>query len=343
MIALVLFQATTFIVLVTLFGMTGANAPTLVVNYDSGPLSQKFINILENDHHAFALTFISNETAGENLVAEGEYVCMIVIPANFTQNIQEGETANVTVYVDNINTDMTSDIQRSLPAAAQTFGEQLRFEGVNASVSETDIYPYDTSFVDYMIASALVLDSLIIAGTLGALAVADEFESKTAKLLAVAPVHPLIPLMGRVMTSALVSAGAVGLTVLFALLGYGITPMDPLGMALTLLLCLAVFSCLGAALGAAIKRTLPVAVLVLSLALPLYLYSGSYEPMRFDGNNIWLAAHFSPEYYAVGLMEHAVFGLEVTPEPLWLLVLVLAGFAIGSLALAGICSVRRLR
>ena len=61
---------------------------------------------------------------------------------------------------------------------------------------ETDSYAHDTSFINYMIASALVLDALIIAGTLSAFSVAEEFESKTAKLLAISPVPPLIPLDG---------------------------------------------------------------------------------------------------------------------------------------------------
>jgi hypothetical protein len=82
------------------------------------------------------------------------------------------------------------------------------------------------------------------------------------------------------------------------------------------LFCIVIFSCVGAALGAVMKKTLPVALFVLGLAIPLFLFSGSYEPQRFDGNLIWGASHFSPEYYAVGLMEHAVFNLKVTPEPL---------------------------
>jgi ABC-type transport system involved in multi-copper enzyme maturation permease subunit len=277
---------------------------------------------------------MNNETAAKELVEQGVIVAMIVIPQGFSQSISEGKTVPVTVFIDNINTDMTDDIQRAMPAAVMSFGDALKFEGVNVSVAETDLYSHDTSFIDYMIASALVLDALIIAGTLSALSVAEEFESKTARLLAISPVHPLIPMMGRVVVTALVSAGALAITVIVALVSYGISPVQPLEMVLTLLFCVAIFSCLGAALGAIMKRTLPVALFVLGSALPLFLFSGSYEPQRFDGNLIWVAAHFSPEYYAVGLMENAVFNLKVTPEPLGLLALALVGWGIGALALA---------
>ncbi len=334
LIAIVVVQSVTFLILVTLFGMTGAYAPTALVNYDNGPLAQQFIHSLENDHHSFALIFMNNETAAKELVEQGVIVAMIVIPQGFSQSISEEKTVPVTVFIDNINTDMTDDIQRAMPAAVMSFGDALKFEGVNVSVAETDLYSHDTSFIDYMIASALVLDALIIAGTLSALSVAEEFESKTARLLAISPIHPLIPMMGRVVVTALVSAGALAITVIVALVSYGISPVQPLEMVLTLLFCVAIFSCLGAALGAVMKRTLPVALFVLGSALPLFLFSGSYEPQRFDGNLIWVAAHFSPEYYAVGLMENAVFNLKVTPEPLGLLALALVGWGIGALALA---------
>jgi len=185
-----------------------------------------------------------------------------------------------------------------------------------------------------MIASALVLDALVISGTLSALSVAEEFELKTARIIAISPVSPLVPLIGRVITTAIVSAGALGITVFLALVGYGISPIYPAQTILIFLFCIAVFSCVGAALGAVMKKTLPVAVFVLGIALPLFLFSGSYEPQRFDGNLIWGASHFSPEYYAVGLIEQSVFGLRVTPEPLWVLSVALIGWGLGALALA---------
>jgi hypothetical protein len=127
---------------------------------------------------------MNNETAAREMVAKGDLVAMIVIPQGFSEGINEGKTMPITVFIDNINTDLTDDIQRAVPSAIMSFGDALKFEGVNASVVETDTYAHDTSFINYMIASALVLDALIIAGTLSALSVAEEFESKSAKLLA---------------------------------------------------------------------------------------------------------------------------------------------------------------
>jgi uncharacterized protein YjbI with pentapeptide repeats len=111
------------------------------------------------------------------------------------------------------------------------------------------------------------------------------------------------------------------------ILGYHIIPAHPLEMVGVILLSIAIFSCIGAALGVAIKRTLPVASLVFGLSLPLYICSNSLEPQRFDGYPIWLIAHISPVYYSVGILEQAFHDLQVTPESVPTNFLFLLGWA----------------
>ena len=158
--------------------------------------------------------------------------------------------------------------------------------------------------------------------------VAREFESGTATLLWLSPIPFLIPLLGRVLATMVISTLAIGMATGVVVFGYGVTPRYPLQLASVLLVCIVIFSCLGVALGAMIRRTLPVTSLIFGLALPLYLISGSYEPERFDGNLIWGIAHLSPMYYAVGIAEHAVHGFQVTPESVTVNYLILFGWAL---------------
>jgi hypothetical protein len=69
------------------------------------------------------------------------------------------------------------------------------------------------------------------------------------------------------------------------------------------------------------------------LAMPLYVDSGALEPTRFDGETIWLIAHLSPVYFAVGVLEWAFHGLRVTPEPIYVDLLVLVAIALLSMYL----------
>ncbi|QBD77387.1 hypothetical protein EPA93_15850 [Ktedonosporobacter rubrisoli] len=334
-VALTIIQAITFLFLASLFGMTGSFAPTAIVTEDKGKLANDFITTLNAAHHSFDLHIMDTQAA-QSALHRGDLVAIITIPQRFSEAIARGEDTTIHVDVDNVNTDMTDDIQRALPSAIVAFGHKLQLPHLHVQVAEHDLIDHDTGFIPYLVVSGLALDAFVIACILSAMAVAREFEAGTMKLLAVAPVHPLFSLLGRVLATDLVAAVAMVFPVAVTIVGYRIVPLHPFEMLGVILLCIIIFSCVGVALGAILKRTLPVASLVFGLSLPLYLCSGSYEPQRFDGNLIWALAHLSPVYYAVGILQQAFHGLQVTPEAISSDFIALLTWAVCMLLLAGI-------
>jgi ABC-2 type transport system permease protein len=333
LVVLTLVQAVTFLLMVSVFGLTGSRAPTALVDRDGGVYAKRFAADLAAAHHSFALRPMDAVSA-QNAVMRGDVVAMIVIPPGFSRAIAAGDAAHVDLSIDNVNADLTNDVQRAVPTAILAFSRENHLPGLHIRPAETDLIAHDTGFIPYLVVSALALDAFVVAGILGATAVAREFESRTIAGLAVSPVSPLLPLAGRALATSVVSAGAMALTAAVVVLGYGVHPVHPLEMAGALLLCVLIFSCVGVAVGGLMKRTLPVASLLFGLALPLYIDSGSLEPERFDGNVIWGIAHSSPVYSAVGLLQNAAHGLRVTPEPMAVDAAALAGWALLALALA---------
>ncbi len=334
-VALTVIQAVTFLFLVSLFGLTGSRAPTAVIIEDRGSYAKDFIAQLAAAHNSFDLRTMDQASARAAL-ARGDLVAIITLPSDFSYALTHGNNTTISVSVDNVNTDMTDDIQRALPSAIVAFGKQLHLPGIRVQLAEHDLVDHDTGFIPYLVVSGLVLDAFVIASILSAMAVAREFESGTIKLLAIAPVHPLFSLLGRVLATTLVATVAMILPVLVVIIGYKVLPIHPLEMIGALLLCIVIFSCIGVVPGAILRRTLPVASLISGLCLPLYLCSNSLEPQRFDGNLIWILAHVSPVYYAVGILEQAFHGLQVTPESTTTNFVVLAGWAVDMLLLAGV-------
>ncbi|HYA99109.1 MAG TPA: ABC transporter permease [Ktedonobacteraceae bacterium] len=334
-VALTAVLAVTFLFLVSLFGLTGSRAPTAIVTEDHGTYAREFIAQLAETHHSFDIRPMDQASALAALHS-GKLVAIITLPQDFSYAIAHGQQTSLRVAVDNVNTDMTDDIQRALPSAIVAFGRQLKLPDIRLQVTEIDLIDHDTGFIPYMIVSGLALDAFVIAGILSAMAVAREYETGTIKMLAVAPVHPLLSIMGRVFATATISCAAMVFPVALAIFGFNIKPLYPFEMVGVILLCIALFSCIGVALGALLKRTLPVCSLIFGLALPLYLMSGSLEPQRFDGNLIWIVAHVSPVYYPVGLLEQAFHGLQVTPEPVCVDFVALLGWAAATLVLAAI-------
>src|SRR6266566_5076465 len=244
----------------------------------------------------------------------GDVAAVLTIPPGFSRSIVEHRMIRIPFRVDNVNADLTDDVERGIPSVAVNFARENRLPGIRVAPAEVDLVRREADFVPYLVISALALDAFVVAGILAATSVAREFETRTLAYLKLSPTHPLVPLAGRLLATGAVSAVAVAVAALLVVAGYGVTPQNPAELAAGLLLCVVIFSCVGAGLGTLVRRTLPLSALIFGLALAFYLDSGSLEPARFYGNRLWVVAHTSPVYYAVGILQHAVHGIQVTPE-----------------------------
>ncbi len=326
-VALTALAAVSFLVMVSLFGLTGAYAPVALIDLDGGPYAQRFVEALLGAHHSFALKSMSADQA-EAALRTGRLVGIITIPAGFSTDVEQGATVPIDVRIDNVNVDLTHDVQRALPAAIVAFGRAQHFPGIRVRMVEHDVMPHDTGYIPYLVVSALALDALVIAGILGAMATAREWERGTVKLLRLSPASAGVVLAGKLVVAGAVAAAALAITLLVIVLVYGVVPIAPWTTVFTLAACVAIFTCVGAWLGALLKRTLAAVPLFFGLAMPFYVDSGALEPARFDGEAIWRIAHLSPVYYAVGVLEWAFHGLRVTPEPVYVDLLVLLALAL---------------
>jgi len=331
-VALTALAAVSFLVMVSLFGLTGAYAPVALIDRDGGPYAQRLVEALLGAHHSFALKSMSSERA-EAALLTGRLVGIITIPAGFSADVERGITVPIDVRIDNVNIDLTHDVQRALPAAIVAFGRAHQFPGIRVQMVEHDVMPRDTGYIPYLVVSALALDAMVIAGILGAMATAREWERGTVKLLRLAPASAGVVLAGKLAVAGAVAAGALAVTLAAIVLVYGVVPIAPWTTVFTLAACVAIFTCLGAWVGAVLKHTLAAVPLLFGLAMPLYVDSGALEPTRFDGETIWMIAHLSPVYYAVGVLEWAFHGLRVTPEPVYVDLLVLLALAFVAVAL----------
>ena len=331
-VVLTALAAVSFLAMVSLFGLTGAYAPVALIDRDGGPYAKRLVEALLGAHHSFALKYMSPDDARTALYS-GRLVGIITIPAGFSADVENGTTVALDVRIDNVNVDLTNDVQRALPAAIVAFGRRNQFPGVRVQMVEHDVIPHDTGYIPYLVVSALALDAMVIAGILGAMATAREFEYGTVKLLRLSPASQAVMLAGKLAVAAAVAASALAITLAAIVFVYGVAPVAPWTTAFTLLICVAIFTCLGAWIGALLKRTLAAVPLLFGLAMPFYIDSGALEPTRFDGEAIWRIAHLSPVYYAVGVLEWAFHGLRVTPEPIYVNLLVLLAIAVASAAL----------
>ena len=327
LIVLTIAEAVTFLVLVSIFGLTGNHVPTAVVDRDGGKLAHQWAQTMAATYNTYGVRYMDASSA-EQALARGDVAAILWIPADFSQHMAHHTMIRIHFRVDNVNADLTNEVELGIPPAARAFAVANHFPGIRVVTTETDLVRHEVGFIQYLVVSALALAAFVVAGTLAASAVAREFEARTLAYVKLSPVHPLIPLGGRLLATGAVSAAAIGVAALLVVTGYGVTPAHPVAMAAGLLLCVVIFSCIGAGIGTLVRRILPLSALIFGLALALYLDSGSLEPARFYGDRLWVIAHTSPVYYADGLLQYAVHGLRVTPETIPVNFAALTGWAL---------------
>jgi ABC-2 type transport system permease protein len=327
---LVLLLPINLLLLLSLFALTGYRAPTALVMGEDTPLARSYAQALHDAHNSFELRRM-DFTQAQRELKKARLVAVVEIPPGFDAGVRAGRTMPVNLTLDNVNLDLAEDVRRAIPAAAVIFAERNAFPAVRITASLHNTLPRDTGYVEYLGVSAVALAACIAGAVLGGTVTAREWELGTARPAQLTPGGMTSMLFGRLTAAALVGLVASSITGLIVWLGYGVRPLH-VGIAIGALVCTVFASTmLGGLIGARLRRVLPVAPLLVGLLLPFYLDSGALEPQRLDGPWLFGFAHLAPTYYAVGAMEYGFHGLVVTPEPRWVLLVVLIGIGVASL------------
>ncbi len=307
------------LLLLSLFALTGYNAPTALVMGEHTPAAEAFAQAMRDTHNSFDLRPMDGATARARLKA-ARIVAIVEIPEGFEREVTAGRTVGVNLTIDNVNLDLTEDVRRAVPSAAAIFAARQGFAEVRVVPSLRNVLPRDTGYVEYLGVSAIALAACIAGGVLAGTVTAREWETGTARLLMLSPRGIGPSLVGRLGAAATMGVLASVATAAIVTLGYRVPLRHPAEAFAGIVATVLASTAMGAVVGATFRRVLPIAPFVVGVTLPFYLDSGALEPQRLDGPWLFAGAHLSPAYYGVGVMEHAFHGLVVTPEPRWVLI-----------------------
>lgn len=323
-----------YLILLSLFALSGSNAPTAVVQLDQGPYARAYVAAMQQAH-SFHLLF---ETAA---LAEAQYqagtlVAVVTIPANFDQAVAAQQPVQVSVQINNLNEDLTDDVHRAVGLVTTSFYAQAFPGQVNITVSEHDQYSQDTGYIPYLAISIMVI-ALLVTGLLQAgMAAAREWEQETIKELLLAPstIWPL--LLGKILSTVLI--GLPSLAIVLAVV-VGIAGDWPVSFPLVIsigLLSLLVFAAAGTCLGMALKDRGNLTTISRALAVPLLFVSGLFGPISFNTPAVQLLARATPIHYSIVLQQAAFKGfVSNTLSPL-ANTLILTSFGLVFLLLTGL-------
>lgn len=323
-----------FLILMSLFVLSGGYAPTAVVMQDAGPYAQQFYDAMAHAH-SFILQKASAQEA-EALIQAGRIVAVVTIPADFDVRIQQNEPVQVDVRVNNLNTDFTNDIRRAVPLSITTFYAKAFPNLVTITPKESDFYAQDTDYIPYLTISilviALVVGSLLQAGT----ASAREWENSTIKELLLSPASRWAMIVGKMLGALVMALASVVVVLSVLILIIGVWPVHWSEVFGFTLLTMVIFIAWGTLLGTLLKQRQAFVALAFGTTLPLFFLSGAFGPISFNVPILQVLAQIFPVYYAIVLQQHAFHGFYLNTLGVGGNVLVLCAYALVLIVLASV-------
>jgi ABC-2 type transport system permease protein len=299
-------------VILILVEILGAQAvgrsPVALVVQDSGPQGLQIAQAIR-DADVFRLQEVDAAQA-QVLLKNLDVVAVVSIPAGFSQHVVAHQSATVDVTVNNLNLDFTNDIRRAVPdAITRYYAAEGNQSPVKISMDEHNLRARDIQLFQYSVLPIVIL-LLIISGLItGGNAAAREWESATVKELLLSPAPGGAIIAGKVLAGFLTSFG-LGMLVLLAAFGLGwIYPQGIYWLNATLVVGLvALFGAsLGVAIGAALRRIMPVIAVSINLSFYLFFLAGGMGVLAFEPEWLQNIAAFVPLTYGTHALQMALF------------------------------------
>jgi ABC-2 type transport system permease protein len=321
-----------YLIMMSLFALSGSAAPTAVVMLDHGHYAQQFVASMQKSQ-SFRLHIESAQQASSQLHG-GTLVAVVTIPKNFDSAVAHQQPVQVPMQVNNIDEDLTDDVHRAIRLSVTTFYARTHPHEVNLVAQTHDAYPSQTGYIPFLAISITVI-ALMVSGLLqSGNAAAREFEKGTITELLMAPARPWAMLIGRMIGAFLISLPAGIIVVGVVVIVIGGHPVDILLVAGICLLTLAVFVAAGTAFGMLIRDRSAFTILTRAIPVPLFFLSGVFSPLTFQTTTVYDIGVGLPVHYAVVLEQLAFKGFRTGTLSPGIDALVLGGYVVLFLLLA---------
>lgn len=231
----------------------------------------------------------------------GSILGYIHIPSNISARINNNETVEITVFIHNINDDVTKNFLQRVELVCNNFNRDLILTNTtyhSVSIEFEASTATDVSFTYYCIGAILALTILLSSGVNMATATASEFEFNTMKELVGGSSTSTI-FAGKILSTLLQTSICFIVIMTVEYLVFGFIPKGhPLLLLLLFVWGVLSFSTLGFLFSARMKQTIPAAIAVLILNITGWWIGGGLVPPEvWSGNILKLVGDYWPGTY----------------------------------------------
>jgi ABC-2 type transport system permease protein len=312
--------------------------PTVVLDESRSSESRRLVEVLQNTGNFDIVKRVEARSELADWIRSGRASAALVIPPTFMQDIKRGRTAQAQVIVDAADPLSSSAALSGASLAGSIRSEAIaRSRGAGPNALDVRVRPWYNPGLRsavYIVPGIIgVLLSLTLV-LITSMAIVRERERGTLEQLIVTPIGKTSLMLGKILPFLLI--GYLQITVILVL-GRLLFRIPILGSLSLLYLLSFAFIVASLALGLLISTLVRSQVQALQLSflflLPNILLSGFMFPRQaMPGPAQWIGATLPLTYYLTILRGVLLKGVGL--EHLWVQGLILAGFAVGLVALS---------
>jgi ABC-2 type transport system permease protein len=280
---------------------------TVVLDMDKSSLSRELVNQFHESGYFRVNYYVESYKAIDPYLDSGRARVAIVIPEDFSKNIQKGYAAQVEVLIDGSDSNTATIAQGYALAITEDFSRRIRRTPVTPLIDSRSRVWYNNELKsrNFIIPGLIAIIMSVIIALLTSLTIAREWDRGTMEQLISTPVKTPELILGKLIPYFLIGFADTILTILMSTLLFHV----PLRGSVTLLLVLSgVFLFGGLSFGILISitgRTQLVAsqAALITSFLPAFMLSGFLFSISNMPKPLQIVTYFIPARYFVTILK----------------------------------------
>ena len=334
-------------------GSSISDTPIAIANNDTGSVGASFVHQLEAINNQTGMMKLSKATNFDDIKTKLQTSVVnggIIIPENFSSNLQNGKQGYITIVIDQSNPQMSVTIQGVLSKTIEAIGQQTAIFNLNSTyhvsiqtatsmitpytVESKGIIPGQPNYFQFVAPGIIAMVVMMALMTGLPHAISYEKDIGTLDGMLAAPISRLSIILGKVSAQTIRGMIQGFIILLLAVVLFGVVIEGNILLVIALII-LTVFSFVG--LGILItsftENEETATMVMMTLMFPMMFLSGVFFPLQQMPWYMQDLAHFLPLTYATtALRKVMVLGADISAVGTEILILI--GFGIILLAVA---------
>jgi ABC-2 type transport system permease protein len=190
------------IIMLLLFGfaltMDVDHVPIVIWNQNQNPVARDFVSHFQASRYFTIVAFVDHYSDVERAIDERNALAGLIIPINFSQDLQSGKTATVQWIVDGSDSNTATLATGYAQSVTQIFSRDIQINRLELSGKPAPSLPLDLrsrvwfnadmESRNYIIPGLIAVIMMVIAGLLTSLTIAREWDTGTMEQLISTPV-----------------------------------------------------------------------------------------------------------------------------------------------------------